>query len=288
MKSITEGSLSMTSCMYIYITNYTTPASHPGVILVDKRKRQKYHWYQMVKQVNSALSSYPSGAMQGMRNNFEERLLTSFPAFGPLQYLKMYNLGPLPKTISDNQHVLIYAENYKRLKWEIQAKLQHRGIPLTYSATTGSYRTELQHIKWLAPDRSEYQNLLPLWKYIASLTLWQRPHVFQLQRGKYGNSTAALEPALDVTLLTTDQLRTVHPTIGWCRLGKLGQGDECNTVLYFSLLSAIGLYINKSDHHGHEWRDENAATIVFSHSVPLKVNRTFQASERRNLEYKAL
>lgn len=102
--------------------HYSLLAGHPGARRMYDSIRREFYWphmandvYQVVKESNSC------ARMRGTRHAHQKHLRL-FPANGPLEFVAMDLLGPLPKTTKGNQNVLVITARYSKLT---------RAVPLT-------------------------------------------------------------------------------------------------------------------------------------------------------------
>lgn len=99
----------------LYLAHYPRLAGHPGGYKLYATLRREYYWpfmandaYQLVKDCQSCTE------VRGTTRK-HLRKLSLFPATGPLEFVAMDYLGPLPRTPQGNQYVLVITDRFSKL-----------------------------------------------------------------------------------------------------------------------------------------------------------------------------
>jgi transposase InsO family protein len=99
----------------LHLEHYPASAGHPGVSRMYSSMRRRYFWKDMYRDVESTVRHCTVCA----KNRIGERKRTSylklFPAEGPLEYVAMDILGPLPKTEHGNRFLLVISDRFSKL-----------------------------------------------------------------------------------------------------------------------------------------------------------------------------
>ena len=119
----------------LYLSHYQLLAGHPGGYKMYATLRREYYWpfmandtYDFVRKCKSCIK------VRGITRR-HSRKLKLFPATGPLDFVAMDFLGPLPRTKSGNQHVLVITDRFTKLC---------RAIPLRNTKAVTTAKTFLE------------------------------------------------------------------------------------------------------------------------------------------------
>ena len=120
----------------LYLSHYPRLAGHPGQSTMYNSLRRQFFWpfmandvYQMVKECRSC------AAVRGTPFR-HQKFLKLFPATGPMEFVAMDFLGPLPKSHSGKRHVLVITDRFTKLS---------RAIPLRDTNATTTALAFLEH-----------------------------------------------------------------------------------------------------------------------------------------------
>ena len=120
----------------LYLTHYPRLAGHPGGTRMYLTLRRDFYWPQMGNDVHAVARDCRSCAqMRGTRYK-HQKYLKLFPAAGPLEFVAMDLLGPLPKTKSGHVYVLVITDRFSKLT---------RAIPLGSTTASSVAKAFLEH-----------------------------------------------------------------------------------------------------------------------------------------------
>ena len=99
----------------LYLAHHPRLAGHPGATRMYYTLCREYYWPHMASDAfstvrNCTLCAAPRGTLVKNQND-----LKLFPAGGPLSFVAMDLLGPLPNTAHGNQHVLVITDRFTKL-----------------------------------------------------------------------------------------------------------------------------------------------------------------------------
>ena len=77
--------------------------------------RREYYWPHMANDAYSTVQNCASYATTRGTLVKHQKDLKLFPAAGPLAFVAMDLLGPLPKTVHGHQHVLVMTDRFSKL-----------------------------------------------------------------------------------------------------------------------------------------------------------------------------
>jgi Integrase zinc binding domain len=83
----------------LHLEYFPRTAGHPGTTRMFRSMRKNYFWSGMANDVAEIVTSF----------------LKLFPASGPLEYVSMDILGPLPKTDHGNRFLLVITDRFSKL-----------------------------------------------------------------------------------------------------------------------------------------------------------------------------
>ncbi|CDF32918.1 unnamed protein product [Chondrus crispus] len=99
----------------LYLAHHPRLAGHPGATRMYYTLRREYYWPHMASDAFSTVRNCTSCAATRGTLVKNQKDLKLFPAAGPLQFVAMDLLGPLPKTAHGNQHVLVITDRFSKL-----------------------------------------------------------------------------------------------------------------------------------------------------------------------------
>lgn len=115
-QSVIDGSLQrfvLTSLhkRIMYLAHYarlTAPSWERGM---NDRLRKHYYWRHMGNDIFTTVRLCQSCWKEAAETRPQRKLQLFSPA-GPLEFLEMHILGPLPKTVSENQFVVLITDHH--------------------------------------------------------------------------------------------------------------------------------------------------------------------------------
>ena len=111
----------------LYLAHHPHLAGHSGGTRMYYTLWREYYWPHMAKDVFSHVRNCASCAATRGTQVRHQKDLKLFPAAGPLDFVAMDLLGPLPKTAHGNRHVLVMTDRSTKLT---------RSIPLRTPTTS--------------------------------------------------------------------------------------------------------------------------------------------------------
>ena len=124
----------------LYLAHHPRLAGHPGGTRMYYTLRREYYWPHMANDAYQTVRNCAScAATRGTRVRHQKDLKL-FPAAGPLEFVAMDLLGPLPKTTHGNRHVLVMTDRFTKLT---------RSIPLRTTTASVVASAFLDH--WVYP-----------------------------------------------------------------------------------------------------------------------------------------
>ena len=99
----------------LYLAHHPRLAGHPGATRMYYTLRREYYWPHMASDAFSTVRNCTSCAATRGTLVKNQKDLKLFPAAGPLEFVAMDLLGPLPKTAHGNQHVLVITDRFSKL-----------------------------------------------------------------------------------------------------------------------------------------------------------------------------
>jgi Integrase zinc binding domain len=77
--------------------------------------RRRFYWRNMYKEVEETVRHCTVCAKNRVKERKRTSLLKLFPASGPLEFVSMDILGPLPKTEHGNRFLLVISDRFSKL-----------------------------------------------------------------------------------------------------------------------------------------------------------------------------
>jgi len=99
----------------LYLTHYPPTAGHPGGRKMYQTLRRTYYWPSMALESYSYLRSCYKCTQEQLASKHARSPMKLFPASGPLEYVAIDILGPLPRTKQGNQYLLVIADRFSKL-----------------------------------------------------------------------------------------------------------------------------------------------------------------------------
>ena len=99
----------------LYLSHYPILAGHPGGYKLYATLRRDYYWPFMANDAYEFVRKCKSCVKVRGTTRKHSRKLKLFPAQGPLDFVAMDFLGPLPRTKTGNQHVLVITDRFTKL-----------------------------------------------------------------------------------------------------------------------------------------------------------------------------
>jgi transposase InsO family protein len=90
-------------------------AGHPGVSNMYASMRRKFFWKEMYKDDEETVRLCTVWAKNRVTERKRTSFLKFFPADGPLRFVSMDILGPLPKTEHGNHSLLVISDRFSNL-----------------------------------------------------------------------------------------------------------------------------------------------------------------------------
>ena len=106
----------------LHAAHYPRLAGHPGGTRMYLTLRRDYYWPHMANDAYATVKSCRSCNKNRGTAAKHQKLLKLFPASGPLEFVAMDLLGPLPKTKRGNTFVLVITDRYSKLTRAIPLK----------------------------------------------------------------------------------------------------------------------------------------------------------------------
>lgn len=124
---------------HLLLSHYHLLAGHSGQRRMYDTMRRDYYWPHMANDVAEIINQCQSCARN--RGHVKlQRQLQLFPASGPLEFVALDILGPLPKTKKENLYVVVMTDRYSKLT---------RDIPTSSITTTAVKYIFSEH--WINP-----------------------------------------------------------------------------------------------------------------------------------------
>ena len=89
-------------------------SGHPGQRRMYDTMRRSLYWQHMANDINNTVERCPS-CLKHRPHPVHQRHLKLFPAKGPLEYIAIDILGPLPRTKTGRQYVVVITDRYSKL-----------------------------------------------------------------------------------------------------------------------------------------------------------------------------
>jgi RNase H-like domain found in reverse transcriptase/Integrase zinc binding domain/Integrase core domain len=98
------------------LTNYPRSSVHPGGTRLFASLRRDFFWPQMAADCEAFVKRCPSCARKELKcKRRRAKFLKLFPPSGPLEFISIDILGPLPKTKSGHQYLVIIPDRFSKL-----------------------------------------------------------------------------------------------------------------------------------------------------------------------------
>lgn len=98
----------------LYLAHYPPLSGCPGQRHMYDAMRLEYYWTHMANDVHPTVDDYRKCAKAGSHYK-HKRHLTIFPPSGPLEFITIDILGPLPRMKKGNQYVVVIIDCYSEL-----------------------------------------------------------------------------------------------------------------------------------------------------------------------------
>jgi hypothetical protein len=95
--------------------HFTVVSGHPGVSKMYASMRRKFFWKEMYKDVEETVRHCTVCAKNRVTERKRTSFLKLFPANGPLEFVAMDILGPLPKTERGMHFLLVISDRFSNL-----------------------------------------------------------------------------------------------------------------------------------------------------------------------------
>jgi Integrase zinc binding domain len=95
--------------------HFPVVAGHPGVSKMYASMRRKFFWNEMYKDVEETVRHCTVCAKNRVTERKRTSFLKLFPANGPLEFVALDILGPLPKTEHGNRFLLVISDRFSKL-----------------------------------------------------------------------------------------------------------------------------------------------------------------------------
>ena len=99
----------------LYLSHYPRLAGHPGGTRMYYTMRRDFYWPLMANDVHATVRDCESCAKTRGTQYKHQRKMKMFPASGPLEFVAMDILGPLPKTDGGNRFVLVITDRFTKM-----------------------------------------------------------------------------------------------------------------------------------------------------------------------------
>ena len=99
----------------LYVAHHPRLAGHPGATHMYYTLGREYYWPHMASDAFSTLRNCTSCAATCRTLVKNQKDLKLIPAAGPLEFVAMDLLGPLPKAAHGNQHILVITDRFSKL-----------------------------------------------------------------------------------------------------------------------------------------------------------------------------
>jgi Integrase zinc binding domain len=105
---------SLRPCL-LWLEHFPVVAAHPGVSKMYAAMRRRFYWRNMHKEVEETVRHYTVCAKNRVKERKRTSFLKLFPASGPLEFVAMDILGPLPKPEHGNRFLLVISDRFSKL-----------------------------------------------------------------------------------------------------------------------------------------------------------------------------
>lgn len=99
----------------MHLSHYPATAGHPGAKKMFNTLSQQFYWPTMVADVYQFVKQCHECTKENYTLTKRHKPVKLFPAEGPLSFIAIDLLGPLPKTTKGNQYILVIADRFSKL-----------------------------------------------------------------------------------------------------------------------------------------------------------------------------
>jgi Integrase zinc binding domain len=111
----------------LYMSHYPLLSGHPGATRMYQSMRRLFYWPAMAADAYATVRRCTTCSRDRIKLRQHNSFMKLFPAAGPLEFVALDILGPLPKTKGGNRYLLVISDRFSKLT---------RAIPLrTVNAT---------------------------------------------------------------------------------------------------------------------------------------------------------
>ncbi|VDI61435.1 Hypothetical predicted protein [Mytilus galloprovincialis] len=112
-------------------------AGHQGVSRTMSKIKDKYHWYNMTKDINLFVLSCDTCNKNKKASRHSKCPLTKYHAGYPMERVHIDFMGPLPKTKQNNEHILMMTDQFT--KWTECIPLPSQTAEVTAQAAINEF-----------------------------------------------------------------------------------------------------------------------------------------------------
>jgi Integrase zinc binding domain/Integrase core domain len=99
----------------LWLEHFPVVAGHPGVSKMYAAMRRRFYWRNMHKEVAETVRHCTVCAKNRVTERKRTSFLKLFSASGPLEYVAMDILGPLPKQAHGNRFLFVISDRFSKL-----------------------------------------------------------------------------------------------------------------------------------------------------------------------------
>jgi hypothetical protein len=99
----------------LWLEHFPVVEAHPGVSKMHAAMRRRFYWRNMHKEVEETVRHCAVCAKNRVTERKRTSFLKLFPESGPLEFVAMDMLGPLPKTEHGNRFLLVISDRFSKL-----------------------------------------------------------------------------------------------------------------------------------------------------------------------------
>jgi Integrase zinc binding domain len=99
----------------LHLEHFPRTAGHPGITRMFRLMRKNYFWSERAHDVAETVRNCSTCAKNRVKERKRTSFLKLFPASGPLEYVFMDILCPLPKTDHGNRFLLVITDRFSEL-----------------------------------------------------------------------------------------------------------------------------------------------------------------------------
>lgn len=100
----------------LYLSNFSRLGGHPGSTSIYYTLGWSYYWPHMAIDVYQTVKECDSGLRNRGTIREHRPYMKLFQAAGPLEFIIVDFLGPLPKTKRGNEHVMVIKDRFSKMK----------------------------------------------------------------------------------------------------------------------------------------------------------------------------